>query len=107
MNTHGARRRADAPISDPVNFLFGDIPIQAYASDTVASALIASGHRYFLEHPNDGTPRGGFCLVGRCSDCLMVIDGQPGVMACQTPVRNGMLVEVQVGLGHWSGSVSQ
>lgn len=107
MNSHGARRRASAPLTDPVSFLFGDIPVQAYASDTVASALIASGHRVFVEHPLDDSARGAFCLVGRCSDCLMVIDGQPGVMACQTPVRNGMLVELQVGLGHWSGSAEQ
>jgi hypothetical protein len=31
----------------------------------------------------------------------MVIDGQPGTMACITPVRDGTRVETQQGRGHW------
>jgi hypothetical protein len=31
----------------------------------------------------------------------MMIDGQPGTMACRTLVRAGMRVETQHGLGHW------
>ena len=55
----------------------------------------------FRTSPADDSPRGGFCFVGRCSDCLMMIDGQPGTMACRTLVRAGMRVETQHGLGHW------
>ena len=75
--------------------------IVAAVSDSVASALLASGRRHFLISPHDGEPRGGFCFVGRCADCLMVIDGQPGTMACVTRVRPGMSVETQAGHGHW------
>lgn len=102
MNGHGARRRATGTAS-AVQITFDGEPLAAVDTDTVASALIAAGHRVFTIDSHDGSPRGGFCFVGRCSDCLMVIDGQPGTMACISPVRDGMRVETQHGRGHWSG----
>ena len=99
MNSHGASRISGLEGS-AIEFLFDGKPVTAAESDTVASALIAAGHRV-LTIASDGSPRGGFCFIGRCSDCLMVIDGQPGAMACQTPVRKGMRVETQRGRGHW------
>jgi predicted molibdopterin-dependent oxidoreductase YjgC len=86
-----------------VQITFDGEPLSALETDTVASALIAAGHRVFAIDPHDVSPRGGFCFIGRCADCLMVIDGQPGTMACTTPVRDGMLVETQQGRGHWGG----
>ena len=100
MNSHGARRKSDQA-QNMRTFKFDGAAISACATDTVASALIAAGYRVFTTAPQDGSARGGFCFVGRCSDCLMVIDGQPGTMACMTPVQEGMSVETQVGLGRW------
>jgi hypothetical protein len=100
MNSHGARRRSsDAGIA--VQFFFDGQKVTAFDTDTVASALIAAGYRTFTTMPQDGSPRGGYCFVGRCSDCLMIIDGQPGTMACMTPARDGLRVESQVGYGKW------
>ena len=48
-----------------------------------------------------GYPRGIFCGIGRCTDCVMTVDGQPNVRTCVTPVRAGMKVETQQGLGKW------
>jgi predicted molibdopterin-dependent oxidoreductase YjgC len=31
-----------------------------------------------------------FCGMGVCFDCLVTVDGRPGVRACMTPVRDGM-----------------
>lgn len=100
MNRHGARRIAQQ--ASEIRFSFDGQSIAGVAGDTVASALMAAGVRAFATDPHDGSPRGGFCFVGRCSDCLMVIDGQPGTMACMTQVRDGMEVEFQRGLGHWT-----
>jgi hypothetical protein len=52
--------------------------------------------------PGTGAPRGGYCLVGRCSDCLVVVDGEPNVHACLAPVAAGLRVDIQHGLGGWS-----
>jgi predicted molibdopterin-dependent oxidoreductase YjgC len=106
MNSHGARR-SSTQARNTLQFQFDGTTVSALDTDTVASALIAAGYRIFTTAPQDGGPRGGFCFVGRCSDCLMIIDGQPGTMACTTPVRDGMRVETQAGLGHWeSGAES-
>ncbi|MDQ2682190.1 MAG: (2Fe-2S)-binding protein [Chloroflexota bacterium] len=101
MPSGQARRRADWPSVGTVTIQFDGTQIEALPTDTVASALIASGIRAFASNSHDGAPRGGFCFVGRCSDCLVIVDGQPGTMACRTPVTEGMRVERQQGLGHW------
>lgn len=40
-----------------------------------------------------GAPRGLFCGMGLCFDCLVTVDGRPDVRACMTPVRDGMQIE--------------
>ena len=62
--------------------------------DSVASAMIASGERT-CRTTRSGEPRGLFCGSGVCGDCFVVIDGVPGVAACRTPVREGMVVQRQ------------
>jgi hypothetical protein len=103
----GARsfRRREITPGDQVRIRYDGEDIVAALSDTVASALLAAGRSTFLTSPHDGEARGGFCFVGRCGDCLMVIDGQPGTMACMTAVRSEMVIETQAGLGHWEASV--
>ena len=38
-------------------------------------------------------PRGLLCCAGQCPNCLVEVDGWPGVRACTEPVREGMEVE--------------
>lgn len=75
---------------------------EARDGDTVAAALLAVGCRVFRTMPRTGEARGGYCFIGRCTDCLMIIDGEPNQMACQTIVREGMRIERQHGLGAWT-----
>ena len=99
-NDHGAGRFGPQA-RRPISFTWNGTPMTGAEGDTVASALIANGQRVFTVHPTSGQPRGGFCFVGRCSDCLVVVDGQPGTMACVSPLVDGLRVERQVGHGHW------
>lgn len=39
-----------------------------------------------------GAPRGLFCGMGVCFDCVVTVDDRPGVRACVTPVADGMRV---------------
>lgn len=103
-NLHGAAR-ASTPDGEPVELIFEGKPIQAYPSDTIASALLASGIRVFTVTEVAGEQRGGFCFVGRCADCLVVVDGQANQRACVTPVRAGMDVRIQHGHGAVNGQV--
>ena len=51
-------------------------------------------HRYTAKRHE---PRGVFCAIGRCTDCVMVVDGKPNVRTCITPLKEGMVVETQYG----------
>ena len=44
-------------------------------------------------------PRGVFCAIGQCTDCVMVVDGASNVRTCITPLKENMRVETQYGNG--------
>ena len=68
------------------------VPVPAYEGETIAGALLASGRRAW-RHTRHGQPRGLYCGIGLCFDCLVTVDGTPNVRACLTPVAAGMVVE--------------
>ena len=68
-------------------------PVQAYPGETVATVLLAAGRQTFRHTDHLHAPRGLFCGMGVCFDCLVTVDGQPNVRACVTPVHAGMVVE--------------
>jgi predicted molibdopterin-dependent oxidoreductase YjgC len=77
--------------------------IEAREGEVIAAALLANGIRVFRTSPHSGEPRGPFCAVGRCPDCMMTVDGVLNVRTCVTSVRDGMRIETQQGLGTWKG----
>ena len=68
-------------------------PVEAYPGETVATLLLALGRQAFRHTDQLHAPRGLFCGMGVCFDCLVTIDGQANVRACMTPVQAGMVVE--------------
>lgn len=80
--------------------------IEAREGESIAAALLANGVRIFRTTPHSGEPRGPFCAVGRCPDCMMTVDDVLNVRTCLTPVRDGMRVETQQGLGTWKGGAA-
>lgn len=64
---------------------------------TVAAASLLSPLKHTRSTPVSGATRAPYCLMGVCFDCLMTIDGRANQRACQTIVREGMVVEKQVG----------
>jgi predicted molibdopterin-dependent oxidoreductase YjgC len=89
----------DLPPARPVVFTFDGEIVTGREGEALLAALLASGIRVLRTMPELGDPRGGYCLVGRCSDCQVVVDGVPSVRACMTSVRDGMVVRAQHGLG--------
>ena len=75
--------------------------IDAIEGETIAAAMLANGVAQMRTMPESGAPRRYFCGVGRCNDCLMIVDGELSVRTCVTPVRAGMVIETQEGLGAW------
>lgn len=70
--------------------------VDAYPGESLATALLAAGLRAFRRTPS-GALRGPLCNMGVCFECVVAVDGEPGVRACATPVREGMSVETGVG----------
>ena len=71
---------------------FEGAPIEAREGDSVAAAVLASGHAVTRTTPVSGTGRGPFCMMGVCFDCLMEIDGMANRQACMVPVEDGLKV---------------
>jgi len=68
-----------------------EIPFEE--GQSVAAALIAAGIRSWRRTRRESAPRGLFCGIGACYDCLVVINGGPAVRACLAPARDGDVVE--------------
>ncbi len=66
--------------------------LTAVEGEPIAAALLASGRRVFRRTPRFREPRGVFCGIGRCTDCIMTVDGVPNVRTCVTAVRDGMVI---------------
>jgi NADPH-dependent 2,4-dienoyl-CoA reductase/sulfur reductase-like enzyme len=76
------------------SFEFDGRTIEALTGETIAAALTANGI-LALRRARSGEPRGIFCGMGVCSECLVSVDGEPNVRACMTPVRPGMKIMSQ------------
>ena len=72
-------------LGPPVRFRFGEVDVEGYAGESVAAALLASGITTLRRAPADGAPRGAFCWMGVCQECVVSVDGCR-VEACQTLV---------------------
>jgi sarcosine oxidase, subunit alpha len=71
--------------------------IDVAASDTIATAAFRAGERTFTRSLKSHRRRGLYCGTGDCANCLVTVDGLPGVRACVTPAGDGMLVERETG----------
>ncbi len=58
---------------------------------TVAGALVADGVLAWRTTRSAGRPRGIFCGIGVCFDCLVRVDGTVE-RACLLPAEDGMTV---------------
>ena len=94
----------DLPDRKTITILVDGREIEAFEGESIAAAMYAAGLRVHRITPKNGEPRGVFCNIGRCTDCIMKVDGQPNVRTCVTRVKEGMVVESLKGLGTWGVS---
>ncbi len=82
-----------------VKFYFEEKQLEGYEGLPIAAALHAAGIKALRYSDKLNRPRGFFCAVGKCSSCLMEVDGRPNVMVCMEPLKAGMMVKRQTGKG--------
>lgn len=91
----------DHPILGPdtndeyVNITVDGRPLRVKKNSMIAAALLAQGIRVNRYTSKRHEPRGVFCGIGQCTDCVMVVNGLPNVRTCITPVEEGMTIETQ------------
>ena len=81
-----------------------DTPLNLPDGANLAAALLAAGVGVFRQTPVSGAPRGPFCMMGACFDCLVEIEGETR-QACLTEVTEGMRISRLNSLGHDDASV--
>jgi predicted molibdopterin-dependent oxidoreductase YjgC len=85
---------ASTPIQrgEPVVIEVDGQPLEARAGETIATALLAQGRRTLRHTRLKGKPRGLFCAMGICFDCIVTVNGQNSVRACMATVEPGLRV---------------
>lgn len=74
--------------------------LPAAEGQSVAAVLWAAGILAWRTTRGTGAPRGAFCGIGSCYDCLVTVNGRPNQRACLVPARPGDAVTTQEGTGH-------
>ncbi|MGW1060834.1 (2Fe-2S)-binding protein [Micromonospora rubida] len=76
-------------------FTFDGRPVPTDGERSIAAALLAAGVRSWRRSRVDGRPRGLFCGIGVCFDCLVRVNGVPAQRACLVVARPGDVVDSQ------------
>jgi predicted molibdopterin-dependent oxidoreductase YjgC len=80
-------------------FEFDGSPVPFAPGQTIGAALWAHGVRSWRTTRFAGRPRGLFCGIGVCFDCLVEVDGRADRRACLEPAVDGLAVRSQRGAG--------
>jgi predicted molibdopterin-dependent oxidoreductase YjgC len=59
----------------------------------LAASLLEAGILTLRHSPRAGAPRGAFCFMGVCQECVVQVDGAT-VQACLVPTVPGMRVRL-------------
>jgi len=79
----------------PIQFYFNDKKKVGYTNDSIGSALHALGIKHLSTSIVYNSSRGFFCGIGKCSSCLMRVEGIPNVRTCIAPLKKDIHVETQ------------
>lgn len=76
-----------------ITVTLNDARVTADASQSVGAVLMGQGIKAWRATRIEGKPRGLFCGIGACYDCLVTIDGQPNQRACLVEACDSMNIE--------------
>jgi hypothetical protein len=93
---NGLRIKSVIARKQPFKIQVNGRQVIAYPGETIATVLLADGYKMFRHSALSAEPRGAFCGMGLCFDCLVTLNGKPNVRACITVVQPGDMVERQI-----------
>lgn len=72
---------------------FDGAPLPYEPGQSIGAALMNAGITSWRTTRKKGKPRGLFCGIGVCYDCLLTVDGQLNQPACVVPAVSGAKIE--------------
>ncbi len=75
-----------------VEFYHDGQKLTGFEGEGIAAALMRHGILQSRISAQDHAPRGYYCGMGVCWECVVEIEGHGAVKACQFPVRAGLSV---------------
>ena len=82
-------------LGEKLTFTFNGKRIKAFASDSITSALIASGSTILSRSFKYHRPRGAYDVFGQGHESLVTVNKEPNILADRIRVQDGMVVESQ------------
>jgi predicted molibdopterin-dependent oxidoreductase YjgC len=82
--------------SERIAVLIDGAPFEGRQGDSIATALLLAGKIGCRRSDVSGEPRGPYCMMGVCFECLVSVDGTDGLQACMIPIRHGMNIETSI-----------
>ncbi|PWJ49546.1 2Fe-2S iron-sulfur cluster binding domain-containing protein [Quadrisphaera granulorum] len=79
----------------PVTITVDGEPVTGVLGQSLAGVVMASGRTAWRTTAAGRAPRGLFCGIGVCFDCLVTVDGVRDVRACQRRAVEGAVVTTQ------------
>jgi predicted molibdopterin-dependent oxidoreductase YjgC len=74
-----------------IPFTLDGEPCEGRAGDTVLTAILIRAERLRLSEFT-ASPRAGFCQMGACQDCWVVLESGERLRACSTALTAGMRI---------------
>jgi aerobic-type carbon monoxide dehydrogenase small subunit (CoxS/CutS family) len=74
-----------------VSFTFNGKSLLAHKGESLAAALMRAKLLHLSDSPADGAPRGVFCCMGLCQECVVQVDGKT-IESCRLPVSKDLQV---------------
>lgn len=78
---------------DRVTLTLNGAGVETAPGQTVAAVMTGCGITAWRQTRHEGKPRGVFCGIGVCYDCLVTIDGVANQRACIVEAVEGTAVE--------------
>lgn len=88
-----------APSEAAFEITFDGRALPALPGQSVAAVLWSAGILAWRTTRGGDRPRGAFCGIGQCYDCLATVNGEPNRRACLVPARPGDTITTQEGDG--------
>jgi predicted molibdopterin-dependent oxidoreductase YjgC len=98
MSNAGRTRIREHPVLGPLaeapecTIIVDSQPLTARVGEPVLAALLANGIQVVRRSEKRNEPRGLFCGIGLCTDCMVTVNGLPNTRSCVTLVEPGMVI---------------